>query len=148
MSYGEYPSKVISGEKSLSKGSSVVKTRLVEIEGIRDGQCYEKIAYNRIREFLNIKTWKRICLENLPLSEVREENNYLTFQYPSKPKIYISKESGRVYSEVANRDSRYQAYVILRVLAKYGYVEEFKRIRRRLIIPFLEETRFEGKNRE
>lgn len=114
--------------------------RLIEIEGIRDGKDYEHITYRRIRDFLNIKTLKQIMIkDHLLLVDIHEENQHFTFQYPSKPRMYISKKDGRIYSEIANRDSRYQAYVILRILAKYGYIEEFKRIQRKKeTIPFIQ----------
>lgn len=112
-----------------------VSTRknLVEVTPMIKGEkAIDRIEYTRIRDHLNIKTLREIakhcCL--LPV-DVQEDENYFSYQYPRHERICISKKTWRIYAEVNNEETRYQAFMLLRFLAKFGYVEGFKRIQRR-----------------
>ena len=99
----------------------------------------DMIEYVRIRDFLNIKTFKEIIKNHIfyPSWKVEETPEYFIYQFENKERIYISKKTWRIYSEVNNEHSQYQAFWIIRLLAKYGYVEGFKRIQRKRKVPFI-----------
>ena len=98
------------------------------------------VEYVRIRGFLNIKTFKEIIKNHIlyPTWKVEETPEFFIYQFEDREKIYISKRDGRLYSEVNNEHAQYQAFWIIRLLAKYGYVEGYKRIQRgKKRIPFI-----------
>jgi hypothetical protein len=109
------------------------KQNLVEvIPCIRGQNTLDLIEYTKIKDFLNIKTLreiaKHVCL--LPV-EINENADYFSYQYPKQERIYISKKTWRVYAESNNFNTQYQAFMLLRFLAKFGYVEGYRRIQRR-----------------
>jgi hypothetical protein len=120
---------------------SMVNHTLVEVVPcFKTPKSCDRIGYKRILEHLNIKTLRQIIKSHVPYPDwkVEETEDYLTYQFEDKEKIYISKENGRVFSEVNNEHSQYQAFWLIRLLAKYGYVEDFKRIQRHNAVQFLE----------
>jgi hypothetical protein len=123
------------GKKHSSETDLCVETRLVEIlPCIKSEKTLDYLDYKQIRlNFLNMKTLRQILKNHLmtPDWSVFEDANYFAYQYEDKPKIYISKKDGRIYSEVNNNVSQFQAFFLLRMLVKYGYVEGYKRIQRR-----------------
>jgi hypothetical protein len=90
-----------------------------------------------------VKTLRQIIKSHVlyPDWKVEETEDYLTYQFEDKEKIYISKKNGRILSEVNNEHSQYQAFWLIRLLAKYGYVEDFKRVQwKKETVPFLNNT--------
>jgi hypothetical protein len=99
----------------------------------RTQNCIDRIEYTRIREFLNIKTLREILKGHVlyPTYKVEETPQYFMYQFEDKEPIYISKKDGRLYSEINNEHAQFQAFWLIRLLAKYGYVEGYKRIQRK-----------------
>jgi len=90
-----------------------------------------KITYKRIKK----KALSKEVLESLWRTSnakkeptISEDNQLLSFQYPKKPVLIISKKTGRIY--FLHRETRYlkhQAGLILRILDEFGFVEGFER---------------------
>jgi len=119
--------------QKLTKNTQESSKNLVEVVPCIKGQTtLDLIEYTKIKDFLNIKTLREItkhfCL--LPV-EVNEDIEYFSYQYPKQERIYISKKTWRVYAESNNFNTQYQAFMLLRFLAKFGYVEGYRRIQRR-----------------
>jgi hypothetical protein len=108
--------------------------QLVEINAVLDGnKKHEKLEYLRVSSQLNIKTLRQILKTHLlPFYACADLGDYFAYQYKDKTKVFIKKSDGRLYSEGNNRDSQYQAYCLLRMLVKFGYVENYKRVQHRV----------------
>lgn len=108
--------------------------QLVEINAVLDGdKKHEKLGYLRVSPHLNIKTLRQILKTHLlPFYACADLGDCFAYQYKDKPKVFIKKADGRLYSEFNNRDSQYQAYCLLRMLVKFGYVEGYNRIQHRI----------------
>ena len=129
-----YRGNLISINKRATRSlkSYITADSLFQINPVFDGKhYYERIEYTRVRtEHLNLKTLKVIKDTKAKRARVGEEDGYFTWHYSGRPKMYISKEDGLVYSKINNWESSLQATIILRVLCKFGYVEGFRRIQR------------------
>jgi len=114
-------------------GGLPVITRMFELIPCEDGKKTTNfISYTRVKEDLNIKTLNEILKAKLPMKWKTEDiNGYLTYQYDDKPKVYISKENGRLYCPENNRFSQWQAFKLLRVLVKFGQIIGYMRHQKR-----------------
>jgi hypothetical protein len=128
-----YYRDVLLTKNTLKKTTSyVVDTRLVEVTPVFQGYGFrDKIEYSSIRDFLNIKTLREIAKNQTYPVEVSEEEDYLTWKCADKKKVYISKRDWKLYAEGNSEKYQFQAYYVLRALAKFGYVVDYKRVQKR-----------------
>jgi len=91
---------------------------------------------------LQVFNYKRIITENLDAEEIKriyqlqnakdinvlESPNFFLIQYPGKPVIYLNKKDGRLYSLRGDGfpqvEHEFQASFVIRMLHKWGHVEE------------------------
>ena len=112
------------GESSF-KVSEIRNKKLVELVPSYIGKTYkETIEYDRIKtENLNLKMFLRILKkENVKSFYLDEDDGFFSYKYAGRPKLYISKKDGRIYSEILTSEANLQASILLRILAKYGLV--------------------------
>ena len=90
-----------------------------------DSVKYESVKVNNltINEFKNI-----LRLAHVKDPSVVETSSFYAFGYLEKPTVFVSKEDGRVYAEVDNRDSRRQALFLLKILHRRNLVEGYRRM--------------------
>jgi len=112
-------------EKTKEESFEISEIRLVELTPSYIGKTYkETIEYDRIRtENLNLKMFSRILeKENVKSFDLTEDKEFFVYRYAGRPKVYISKKDGRIYSEVLTNEANLQASILLRILAKYNIV--------------------------
>jgi hypothetical protein len=80
---------------------------------------------------IDVRTLREIEKIYFVSKSFSETEGFIVFRYPTKPIIYISKKDGLLYAFNNGREERKQAWHLLRILAKFGYVENFKRIQHR-----------------
>jgi hypothetical protein len=109
------------------KKNNLVET-LLEVEPkIVDFKRTDKIEYSRVYSHLNIKTFNQILSDKVVFCKTEDLDNYFTYKYKEKPKIYISKSTGRFYAEEDNSETQRQAFILARIMIQYGYLENPKR---------------------
>jgi len=87
---------------------------------------YKRISKNVLTVRKLSKIWKLAHSKKKP--KILEDDEYLYFQYPTKPVILIHKENGKLYSaKEPNKWIQHQAYIVLAVLDSFGFVEGYKR---------------------
>ena len=129
-----YPFSLSTSILVVRLGDSLVDTRIFELIPCEDGKKTTNfISYTRVKEDLNIKTLNQILKARLPNMKWKTEelDDFLTYQYDDKPKIYISKENGRIYCPENNRFSQWQAFILIRMLVRFGQVEGYVRHQRK-----------------
>lgn len=89
------------------------------------------ITYGRIKS-LNRFTFMEIIKakskeEDYKKTLFGDSGEYYFFKYDTMPKLYILKSDGRIYTEQNNDIAKYEAFRLLRMLVKFGYVEGYKR---------------------
>ena len=132
---------VLFNKKSNVEGSemteSSVITRLVEVTPCFHGHGQRDfVSYSSIRDHLNAKTLREIA-KAFPV-DVKETSTHFIWTYSGKPSIYIDRKTWRLYSIHNREHNQYQAWYLIRQLAKYGYVVDFKRVqqRRKFMSPY------------
>ena len=80
---------------------------------------------------IDIRTLKEIAKVYFIITSFSDIEEFIVFNYPTKPTIYINKKDGLLYAFNNGREERKQAWHLLRVLGKFGYVSDFKRVQHR-----------------
>jgi hypothetical protein len=111
----------------------------------------ERILYDHIKtKGLTADTIRTLLLDkNVKKPNVIDDGDSFLFGYENHPLLIINKTNGRIYCKTDSITSRIDAIRLLRILNYYHLVEGFLRIqhhKRNQTVPFLEETRLEGKN--
>lgn len=104
--------------------------KLIKIEArFTDLDFYD--AVTGIVKPIDIRTLRFIEKDYFVPQSFSEDKDYIVFKYPMKPTIYINKKDGLTYAFINGWEERKQAWHLLRILAKFGYVDDFKRVQHR-----------------
>lgn len=126
---------LLSNSNLIVKSECLLSETLFEINAvIKDPKGLDCINYVKVRSHINLKTLKAIIKNcHCAVTPILEETpEYFSYQYSKQhAKVYISKKTGRLLVKAINEDAQRQAFMLLRFLTKYGYVEGFKRTQRR-----------------
>jgi hypothetical protein len=109
------------------------KRYLLEVIPLKSCRNYSnEIDYSRVKtENLDLKMFERIMYrENSKDFTVEESEHFFEYEYKGKPRVYISKEDGRIYSLRYGKEESLQALILLSILNKFSLVEGYKRIQR------------------
>jgi hypothetical protein len=130
-----------SSESSVLIDDSIDVSKLVKIETRINGKGYSDIVTGSIKRDIDYRTLKSIGRiyfapkdkierkgkkEWIPFLEDTDKE-YIAFRYPDKPTIYISRKDGLLYAFNNGIDERKQGWYLLRILSKFGYVENWHR---------------------
>jgi hypothetical protein len=128
----QYRVSLCKDNNSTQKGSLREDSLLVSVSPVLDGYGFrDYIEYSQIRDDLNIKTLREIAKTTGHPIEVFENKDYFIWQFPKKPRIYISKKDWKLYAIADEKGYQLQAFNVLRRLAKFGYVLDYKRVQYR-----------------
>jgi hypothetical protein len=119
--------------------SLLSETLLVNVEPIiKDFKSSDRIEYDKINNNLNIltlreivKSCKNMKVKNPKIPTCFQNKELFSFKHPDHEAVYISKKTWRVKAEHNNEDTQRQCFMLLRFLAKFGYVENYHRIQRK-----------------
>lgn len=122
--------KEISVKNDIFRDESLNIEKLVKIEArFTDLNFYD--AVTGTVKLIDIRTLREIELHYFVRNSFSETENYIVFQYPMKPTVYINKKDGLIYALNNGYEERKQAWHLLRILCKFGYVENFTRTQHR-----------------
>jgi hypothetical protein len=126
---------VVSNNVSSVKNESLLSetldfNKLILIKAGYKDYSYSDVVTGTVKS-VDIRTLHSIESNYFVPKSFIEEDNYIIFRYPNKPTIYISKKDGLLYAFSNGRDEQRQAWHLLRIIGKFGYVDNFKRIQQR-----------------
>ena len=90
---------------------------------------YRKVRTEHLSKEGLRESYKALAFRETP--DIIESTRGLLIQYRNKPPMFISKETGKVYSPKDSwprKEVEHQASLLLRVLNSLGLVEEYKRV--------------------
>jgi hypothetical protein len=82
-------------------------------------------------KLITLRTLKGIEKIYFVPESFKEGIELIAFCYPNKPTIYIEKNTGLLYAINDGVSERKQAWHLLRILGKFGYVENYHRVQHR-----------------
>jgi hypothetical protein len=108
--------------------NSLDVSRLVRIQAINNsGKCTDVIS-GIIRRDVDFRALRKIQSKSLHSQNAFNEiNDYVSYTILNKPTVYFSRKDGLIYAFSNGEAERKQAWFLLRVLAPYDHVENFKR---------------------
>lgn len=76
---------------------------------------------------IDIRTLRSIERQYFTKGSFSENKDYIVFSYPDRPIIYVRKCSGLLYGLSNSPLEQKQAWHLLRILCKFGYVDGYSR---------------------
>jgi hypothetical protein len=99
---------------------------LIRVEARFNDMGFSDVVSGKIKP-VDIRTLHSIERNYFEPNSFSETEEYIVFKYPFKPTIYVKKKDGLTYAHINTWETRKQAWHLLRILGKFGYVENFKR---------------------
>jgi hypothetical protein len=112
--------------RSNCKDSLDLNSKLVKVDAVFSNKKFSDAVSGKIRT-VDIRTLRSIEKIYFKVGSFKDQGNYIVFEFPERPNLYISKANGLLYALSNGEDERKQAWHVLRILGKFGYVEEYHR---------------------
>jgi hypothetical protein len=121
---------ILTVKSDVSLDESLNSEKLIKIEAkFTDLNFYDSVS-GTVKP-IDIRTLREIENVYFVPKSFSETNTHIVFRYPTKATVYVNKKDGLLYALNNGCDERKQAWHLLRILGKFGYVENFKRIQHR-----------------
>jgi hypothetical protein len=117
-------------KNSVLVGDSLNVDKLLKIEAKLTDLSYYDAVSGTVKP-IDIRTLHSIERNYFVPKSFSETKEFIIFKYPNRPTIYINKKDGLTYALANGYEERKQAWHLLRILGKFGYVENYTRTQRR-----------------